>query len=193
MLSSKNRELRLVFEKRSWNVMPYSKYMKYTAIKWNSTKLTTRNLLCIGYQRFFPRVQHEAKSVISHRPTCLWQKAKDMHERKDLIKTGNCTWKASGTLSTRSPNSVSHQFGSTGMVSPVCVSSMSLEQPFMAASGLHLKLLDLKLTLIPNPLYFYLFFHWLVREMGPGSIGMGAHTRKAWVYQLKGGITLTGG
>ena len=138
MLSSKNRELRLVFEKRPWNVMPYSKYMKYTAIKWNLTKLTTRNLLCIGYQRFFPRVQHEAKSVISHRPTCLWQKAKDMHERKDLIKTRNCTWKASGTLSTRIPNSVSHQFGSTGMVSPVCISSLSLVQPFMAATGLHL-------------------------------------------------------
>ena len=33
MLSSKNRELRLVFEKRPWNEMPYSKYMKYTAIK----------------------------------------------------------------------------------------------------------------------------------------------------------------
>ena len=134
-LSSKNRELRLVFEKRPRNLMRYSKYMKYTAIKWNSTKLTTRSLLWLP-EVFSSRSTWGKKR---YQPYANMSLAKGQRHAwaKRLDKNWELRMKSLWHPEYKEPYSISHQFGSTGMVSPVCISSMSLEQPFMAATGLH--------------------------------------------------------
>ena len=54
--------------------------MKYTAIKW--TLKSKQQGAYFEYQRVISRIQREAKSVVTHRRTCLWPKAEDMHEWK---------------------------------------------------------------------------------------------------------------
>ena len=74
--------------------------------------------------------------------------------------------------------SVSSQFGCSSAVSLVCTSSMSLVQHFPEGHMLHLAF---GLSFYPTP--HALFCHWKSVWQVPGSIGLGAHSWKAWVYQ----------